>query len=116
MGTVTQQNHPEAIKAQQRADQKKLDREKMKAQIQLAQAEQKVHFHHDGIYTFCYRKDKHNVIEFSNTIRHPKDKPDQLFGKYEALKRFGAANRVLARIPNYYTPREFLSIAFAEVA
>lgn len=103
---TTVQLHPKALEAQRRAEMKKDFR--MKALLQIKSArEQGACFYADNVYTICYRKDKHNVYEFSTTLRHPKEKHDSCLGKYEALKRFAAGNRVLVRIPKHLTPKQF---------
>ena len=104
--------HPKAREARANAQMRLLEKQKIKKAI----AEHGVHFHVEGVHTFCYKVDRRNVIEVSTAVRSSQDHVDVHVGRVTALERFAAGQRILLRMPNdIKSPRDFLAALFMYV-
>lgn len=113
MNDVTTTEHPKAIEAKQRAEQRRLTRIIEKNRIKTAKERFGVRFLNVGKYTICYRVDRRDVIELSTTILHPNDRHDKHIGQMQALKRFTANNRIHLKSEQGFSPKQFLQLAFS---
>lgn len=99
-------NHPEAIAAAERAENRRRQRDAMKLQIQEAQLSG-VGFLQNEYVTLAFRTVDRKVI-FSIAWRHPNDKHDKLTGRYYALCHLDNGQHVELRrtFKHVYKPDE----------
>ncbi len=110
---ITTETHPKALEAMKRARAVAEEKQYLKQAV----AELGVRFHTVGGYTFCYRVDRSRVFEVSTALRNPNDAHNVHAGRFLALKRFVAANRVFMRVPSayaYMSVRQYLTFIFSE--
>lgn len=106
-------DHPKAVAARQAAAAKRAERERWQGIIDEAKANYGVKFLSVNNTTVCYRVIKRNVIEVSNTLKHPNDANDKLTAQIIAFGRFSKHQCVVLRRPNYFkSPEAFLKAVF----